>query len=102
LKNEKDIRDYNPEPLANPFENLDSNIFENDVSKLKNLSDLKKLYEKISPCILQGFENLNAILVVGGTGAGKSTFINSLQYGPGVLRKDEDGKILLKDSFKEK
>lgn len=53
------------------------------------------------PVIMEKFEGLNAICLVGGTGAGKSTMINSLLYGSGVLEK-KGKKIALKEEMRIK
>jgi len=48
---------------------------------------------------------LNAVLIVGGTGAGKSTLINSILYGPNILETIEHNgkkKIAFKEKFAEK
>jgi len=71
------------------------------VRKLGDLTQLKTLYERIQPAVEKGFGGLNAVLIVGGTGAGKSTMINSILYGPGILEK-KGKKIAFKEEFSKK
>ena len=90
-----DLKDYNPPEKDDPFKDIPRDEFDEMVRKLNDLVQLKKLYERIQPAIEEGFANLNAVLIVGGTGAGKSTMINSILYGPGILEKDEKGKKMV-------
>ena len=60
---------------------------------------LLKVYKQLQEAIEKGFKGgLNAIVIVGSTGSGKSTIINSLIYGSNILYENDD-KIEIKDEF---
>ena len=96
-----DVKRYKPKPKVDIFSRINRTEFDEQTRKLTDLMRLKILYEKIQPSIEEGFAGLNAILVVGGTGAGKSTLINSLLYGPNILEK-KGKKVAFKKDFADK